>query len=393
MADKAVSELVSASSIGPSDLFVLEQNGVAKKLPGQVLLNWLTAAADGHGGISSIAKVQTNGLVDTYRITLADTTVFDFAVSNGRGIVSITKKDSSGLVDTYSITFNDGSATTFSVANGAKGDQGDNAYVWIKYASQEPTVSSNSFGDIPDQWMGVYSGPSATAPTDYRAYKWFQIKGRQGDIGEPATLVSSQVEYQLSTSGNVIPAGNWESVVPNVPQGMYLWSRITHTFNTGSPITFYSVSRAGMDGLGAVATVNNVQPDASGNVVLHPEDIGAVSLSGGTMMGYLDVLSPVQGSHAASKSYVDTKLINATLQASGWSTSAPYVQSVTVPGLTDSLKAKAYPNWPEDDAQETAMAAEAAKVSSCKRSGNTLTFKCREERPTSDIYVTVEVYV
>ena len=51
MADKAISELIAAEQIKAADLFVLEQDSAAKKLTGQILLNWLTAAADGHGGI------------------------------------------------------------------------------------------------------------------------------------------------------------------------------------------------------------------------------------------------------------------------------------------------------------------------------------------------------
>ena len=69
MADKAISELIAAEQIKAADLFVLEQDSAAKKLTGQILLNWLTAAADGHGGISSIVKHSTSGLTDTYRIT------------------------------------------------------------------------------------------------------------------------------------------------------------------------------------------------------------------------------------------------------------------------------------------------------------------------------------
>ena len=74
MADKSIDQLIAAENILATDLFVLQQSGMAKKLPGQVLLNWLTAAADGHGGIHSIVKLSTSGLADTYRITLADTT-------------------------------------------------------------------------------------------------------------------------------------------------------------------------------------------------------------------------------------------------------------------------------------------------------------------------------
>lgn len=275
MADKAVSELVEAERITSTDLFVLEQNGTAKKLTGQVLLNWLTAAADGHGGIQSIQKVSTSGLTDTYRITLADTTTFDFAVTNGKSVEDIKKTGTSGLVDTYTISYNDGTSGTFTVTNGAKGDKGDNQYVWIKYASQEPTASSHSFGDVPDNWIGIYSGDSATAPTDWQQYKWFQIKGEQGDTGAPATLASFQVEYQVSDSGTIIPSGTWSASVPVVAQGKYLWTRTTHTFNTGAPVVAYSVSRMGLDGTGSVSSVADISPDENGNVPLTAAAVGA----------------------------------------------------------------------------------------------------------------------
>ena len=219
MADKAISELVAAEQITASDMFVLEQNGTAKRLTGQVLLNWLTAAADGHGGIKSIEKLSTNKLADTYRITLADTTTFDFVVNNGKGITSITKQSTSGLVDTYKISYNDGSSGTFTVTNGEKGDKGDNSYIWVKYASQQPTASSHSFGDNPDAWIGINTGTSATAPTDWQQYKWYRIKGEQGNPGNPATLTSYQVTYQVGSSGTVIPSGNWSTSIPVVTPG------------------------------------------------------------------------------------------------------------------------------------------------------------------------------
>lgn len=185
MADKAVSGLVAAKQITATDLFVLEQNGMAKKLTGQVLFNWLIAAADGHGGIASIEKLITNGLADTYRITLADTTTFDFVVTNGRGVASVEKTSAVGLVDTYTITYNDGTTSTFAVTNGAKGDKGDNANLWIKYASQEPTEDSHSFGDVPDAWIGIANGTMSSAPTDWKAYKWYRIRGEKGEQGDP----------------------------------------------------------------------------------------------------------------------------------------------------------------------------------------------------------------
>ena len=289
MADKAVSELIEAERITAADLFVLEQNGTAKKLSGQVLLNWLTAAADGHGGIQSIAKAGSTGLADTYRITLADTTVFDFVVTNGRGITGIEKTATNGLVDTYTIRYNDGSSGTFAVTNGAKGEKGDSQYVWIKYASQKPTASSHSFGDVADNWIGIYSGGAAAAPTDWTQYKWFKIKGEQGPQGDAATLRSSSVDYQVGDSGYILPSGAWSESVPVVPQGKYLWTRVTNTFNTGSLVVSYSVSRMGLDGAGSVSSVANVSPDENGNVPLTAEHVGAVPSAGGAMTGALNM--------------------------------------------------------------------------------------------------------
>lgn len=304
MADKSVGELIAAQSVTPTDLFVLEQNGTAKKLTGQVLENWLVSFADGHGGIQSIEKLSTSGLTDTYRITLADTTTFDFVVTNGRSINSIAKTSTSGLVDTYTITYNNGTTSKFTVTNGAKGDKGDNAYVWIKYASQEPTDSSHSMGDIPDNWIGIYSGNAATAPSDWKQYKWYKVKGDKGDTGDPATLVSSVTEYLSSDSGTIIPSGSWSTTVPNVPQGKYLWTRVTKQFNTGSPVVSYSVSRMGIDGSGSVASVAGVSPDSDGNVPLTPDAIGAAEKQKyGKLVVFGDSLG--QGVNNNNYSFVD----------------------------------------------------------------------------------------
>ena len=319
MADKAISELVSAEQITATDMFVLEQNGTAKKLTGQALLNWLTAAADGHGGIQSYALLKTEGLVKTYRFTLADQSYMDIQVTDGRGISSITKTGTSGLVDTYRISYTDGTSSTFTVANGAKGDKGDNSYLWIKYASQEPTAGSHSFGDLPDDWIGVYWGTSATAPTYWQQYKWFKIKGEKGVTGEPARLTSSSVEYQVSDSGTVIPSGAWSSSVPVVAQGKYLWTRITQNFNTGSPVVAYSVSRMGIDGSGSVSSVAGISPNPDGNIPLTAENVGALSSNGGAMSGELNMNgqpisglnAPTANDHAANMGFVNQQVKNA----------------------------------------------------------------------------------
>ena len=275
MADKAISELVAAEQIKSTDMFVLEQDGTAKRLQGQTLLNWLTAAADGHGGISNIVKTGTDGLVDTYTITLADTTTKTFTVTNGNGLTEFEKLSTVDLVDTYRFIRSDGTYFTFAVSNGAKGDTGDASHVWIKYASQQPTVNSHSIGDNPDDWMGVYSGTAETAPTDWQAYSWYQIKGDKGDTGAPATVTGVTAEYIVSDSGTIVPSGSWSTTIPSAPQGKYLWTRSTTNFNTGNPAVSYSVSRMGIDGSGSVSSVNEKSPSDSGNVTLTADDIQA----------------------------------------------------------------------------------------------------------------------
>lgn len=69
-------------------------------------------------GIANIAKIDTSGLVDTYKITYSDGTFTTYTVKNGKGISSITKEGSEDLVDTYTITYNDGTTTSFTVTNG-----------------------------------------------------------------------------------------------------------------------------------------------------------------------------------------------------------------------------------------------------------------------------------
>lgn len=284
MADKAIGELTAAASVNPADLFVLEQNNTAKKLSGQTLENWLLSFADGHGGIQSIVRQSSAGLTDHYRITLADTSVFDFAVTNGRGIAAIDKTGSSGLTDTYEIRYTDGSTSSFAVTNGEKGDKGDQTNVWIRYASQQPTAQSHDFGTLPDEWMGICVGTDESAPTDYTRYQWYRIKG---DTGDDARVEGFSLAYQASQSGTAVPEGTWLDVPPDRIHGGYIWTRTRTTYFDGSQVDSYTVAYQGMDGSGAVSTVNGVEPHM-GNVVLTAADIGAVAKT-----ALLDLVYPV----------------------------------------------------------------------------------------------------
>mgnify|MGYP003294447204 CR=1 FL=1 len=84
MADKTIGELTAATAVTQGDRFVMEQNGEAKSVTGQVLKRDLAKMLDGHGGIQNIALVKSEGFVDTYEITTADGTKFQYSVTNGK---------------------------------------------------------------------------------------------------------------------------------------------------------------------------------------------------------------------------------------------------------------------------------------------------------------------
>lgn len=128
--------------------------------------------------------------------------------------------------------------------------------------------------------------------------------GPQGATGAPATLESYVVEYMASNSGANAPSGSWSTTVPNVDQGKYLWTRVTQTYNTGSPVVSYSVSRMGIDGSGSVSSVAGVSPDSNGNVALTPDDVGAEEKQKyGKLVVFGDSLG--QGSNNGNYSFVD----------------------------------------------------------------------------------------
>lgn len=234
--------------------------------------NFDFSVTDGNG-VKNFSKVSTSGLTKTYRFDMADGTHYGFAVEDGKGITSVAKTGTEGLVDTYTMKFNAGADFVFSVRNGAKGDKGDADRLYFKFASQKPTDASHSMGDVPDAWLGFYAG--TTAPTSWKDYTWVRIKGDKGDKGDPATLTGRSVTYMVSDSGTIVPSGSWLSEIPNVPQGKYLWTRVVLTFNTGNPVTSYSVARMGLDGTGSVSAVNGKSPDSTGNVKLSAADINA----------------------------------------------------------------------------------------------------------------------
>lgn len=298
MADKAIGSLVQTSTIGLSDLLVLEQNNTAKSITGQNLISQLATELDGHGGIASIAKTSSSG--------------------------------TNPKVDTYTITYADTTTATFTVTNGLKGDTGAQTYVWIRYANRNP-IADSDMTSTPDDWIGIYSGTSSSAPAHYTDYDWYEYKGDKGDTGDPAELDTATVEYQGSASGTDIPTGAWTTTIPVVAQGNYLWTRTTLEFNSGSPVVSYSVARIGMDGTGTgtVQSVNSVTPDGSGDVELMAADIPTSSGD--------DVQTVLDGKQPLKLVFNNVGISSATFVADATYADYGYRAAVALTGVTATM--------------------------------------------------------
>lgn len=249
-----ISDLEKATRINPTDLFVLEQDGVAKSLSGDLLISYVMSLMGGHGSITGIAKIKTEGLVDTYRITMEDATVHDYTVTNGaRGFALYRLKapypgsnasawndfsnfaippgfvpmvndlvmDDDGHIGYVSaVDATEGYAQVTDLGasfKGPKGDSGEDSNIFIKFAAQQPSDSTPSIGDLPDKWMGVAVGKMTTAPTSWKDYKWINVQGIAGQSVEHAwygttlRITSASGTSEANLRG---PAGKGERGIP-----------------------------------------------------------------------------------------------------------------------------------------------------------------------------------
>lgn len=87
------------------------------------------------------------------------------------------------------------------------------------------------------------------------------IRNIKLELGSPATpwsphpddlvgadgkgIKSAAVTYQASTSGTVIPTGTWQTNIPTVSAGQYLWTRTVIAYTDDSKSTSYSVGQNG----------------------------------------------------------------------------------------------------------------------------------------------------
>ena len=250
-------------------------------------------------GISKIEKTASSGLVDTYTATFSDgTAAGSFTVTNGAkgdkgdkgatgpqgpkgatgptGATGATGQRgsqwysgtavtgtsttgavfstgiSSALVGDYYLNTSTGAVYRCTVSGAASAAEW--AYAGsIKGATgaQGPQGPKGLKGDTGATGATGAQGP--TGPQGPRGNTGPQgIQGVKGDTGATgpkgatgAPLKTSSIQYQAGASSTTPPSGTWSNSVVSVPQGQYLWTKLT--YSDGS--VAYSVARQGQNGV------------------------------------------------------------------------------------------------------------------------------------------------
>lgn len=232
-------------------------------------------------------------------------------------------------------------------------------------------------------YMLIVNTPT-TGVTPAGGSTWMQLAA----AGEGITVSAQETAYVASTQGDTPPESGWQTTIPDVSAGSYLWSRITTTFSDGSSFNTYMVTRFGIDGSGAVSSVNGVSPDATGNVLLTISSIATIDSVPTQNSNNLVTSGGVYARINAILSSTQVKIQNGTitLPAASWTGSGPYTQPVTVAGSTSQSQINIQGN-------QTAIAAAntggfAVLISN---TGGTLTAYAIGTKPTADLTLQITV--
>lgn len=140
---------------------------------------------------------------------------------------------------------------------GAKGDKGNNITISSKSVTYQvgdsgTTAPTGEWSDsVPSVANGKYLWTKTYVKysdgTETIAYG-VSYKATNGTNGTSVTVSSTSVTYQASSSGTTTPTGTWQSTVPSVSNGQYLWTKTYVKYSDGKETTSYSVAYKGTNG-------------------------------------------------------------------------------------------------------------------------------------------------
>lgn len=219
-------------------------------------------------------------------------------------------------------------------------------YTWIKYADDEQGngISSSSVGK---SYIGMaINKEEETASDNPSDYTWSKIKGDTGAKGQDGTngsdgksayqiwldagntgteedyleslkgadgengkdgsngrgISKTIVEYQKGSNGTTAPTGNWQTTIPDVSQGEYLWSRTTTTYTDNTSSVVYSVSFQGKNGNDGENGQDGTSVTITDKSVTYQQGSSGTSVPSGSWSSQVPTL--IQGQYLWTKTYV-----------------------------------------------------------------------------------------
>ena len=153
---------------------------------------------------------------------------------------------------------------------GPKGDKGNdglpgkngvgikNTTVTYGLSDNETTQPTNWTANPPALVKGkylwtktVWTYTDDTSETGYQK-TYVARDGNDGNNGiagkDGVGIKKTTITYAVGTSGTTAPTSGWNSQVPNVPAGQYLWTKTVWTYTDNTNETGYSVSKIGEKG-------------------------------------------------------------------------------------------------------------------------------------------------
>lgn len=130
---------------------------------------------------------------------------------------------------------------------GEHGTPATQYYTHIAWKKADGTFATNpDGGDY--AYIGVLVDTNRTDSTDPSKYEWSYIKGATGATGNG--IKSTEVTYQVGSSGTIAPNGTWHKEVQNITDANpYLWTRTVFVYTNGSSSApSFSVATRGTKG-------------------------------------------------------------------------------------------------------------------------------------------------
>lgn len=255
----------------------------------------LIRGKDGTDGVSPTVSVIKNGKTTTITITDKNgthtqtvkdgtdgtpgqtgkdgkTTYFHVKYSNdgGQTFTSNSGEDVGAYIGTCT-DYNQADPTTVGVytwarIKGEKGDQGvrgekgkdgtsvtiTNKSITYQLSTSGTTIPTGTWQTSPQtipegQYQWTKTSVTYSDGNKTESYS-ISYHGKNGSDGTSVKTTSTSVKYQVGDSGTTKPTGTWQSNVPTVAQGKYLWTQTVVNYSDGNSTESYSVSYRGIDG-------------------------------------------------------------------------------------------------------------------------------------------------